>query len=59
VLAGASGELLGQATDDAWLVEQAGGCVVVLPAPAENFKVTTPLDLQLAEMILGDRSGRG
>jgi 2-C-methyl-D-erythritol 4-phosphate cytidylyltransferase len=59
VLGGASCELLGQATDDAWLVEQAGGCVVVLPSPAENFKVTTRLDLQLAEAILGDRIGRG
>jgi len=59
VLAGASAELLGRATDDAWLVEQAGGCVVVLPSPAENFKVTTRLDLQLAEVILGDRIGGG
>jgi 2-C-methyl-D-erythritol 4-phosphate cytidylyltransferase len=57
VLAEASGELLGRATDDAWLVEQAGGCVVVLPSPAENFKVTTRLDLQVAELILGGRIG--
>ena len=34
------------ATDDAWLVERAGGRVIVVPAPAENLKVTTPLDLQ-------------
>jgi len=59
VLAGASVELLAQATDDAWLVERAGGCVVVLPSPAENFKVTTRLDMQLAELVLGDRSGPG
>lgn len=59
VLVGASGELLGQATDDAWLVERAGGHVVVLPSPAENIKVTTRQDLQLAELILGGRSGPG
>jgi 2-C-methyl-D-erythritol 4-phosphate cytidylyltransferase len=59
VLVGADGKLLEQATDDAWLVEQAGGCVVVLPSPAENFKVTTRLDLHLAELLLGERSGCG
>jgi 2-C-methyl-D-erythritol 4-phosphate cytidylyltransferase len=50
-----SAETLSAATDDAWLVERAGGKVVVLPAPAENFKITTPLDLQLAELILSAR----
>jgi 2-C-methyl-D-erythritol 4-phosphate cytidylyltransferase len=59
VLVGADGKLLEQATDDAWLVEQAGGCVVVLPSPAENFKITTRLDLRLAELLLGERSGCG
>ena len=59
VLVGADAELLERATDDAWLVERAGGCVVVLPSPAENFKVTTRLDLRLAELILGERSGCG
>ena len=29
------------------------------PSPAENFKVTTRLDLRLAELILGERSGCG
>ncbi|MGH2854360.1 MAG: 2-C-methyl-D-erythritol 4-phosphate cytidylyltransferase [Solirubrobacteraceae bacterium] len=42
------GEVLAQATDDAWLVERAGGVVVVVEAPRENLKVTTPLDLALA-----------
>lgn len=56
VLGEASDELLQRATDDAWLVEQAGGCVVVLPTTAENFKVTTRLDLLLAELILSDRA---
>ncbi|MFI5004157.1 MAG: 2-C-methyl-D-erythritol 4-phosphate cytidylyltransferase [Solirubrobacterales bacterium] len=48
-----SGELLAAATDDAWLVERAGGNVVVVEAPRENLKVTTPLDLALAEMLIG------
>ena len=47
-------EVLAQATDDAWLVERAGGRVVVVEAPRENLKVTTPLDLALAELL--DRS---
>ncbi len=51
----ASPELLAAATDDAWLIERAGGSVRVLPAPAENFKITTPLDLRLAELLLGER----
>jgi 2-C-methyl-D-erythritol 4-phosphate cytidylyltransferase len=49
------GEVLAQATDDAWLIERAGGTVVVVPAPRENLKVTTPLDLALAEMLLAQR----
>lgn len=48
-------EVLAEATDDAWLVERTGGCVVIVPAPRENLKVTTPLDLQLAEMLLARR----
>ncbi|MGO9901047.1 MAG: 2-C-methyl-D-erythritol 4-phosphate cytidylyltransferase [Solirubrobacteraceae bacterium] len=51
----ASAELLAAATDDAWLIERAGGAVRVLPAPAENFKITTPLDLRLAELLLAER----
>jgi 2-C-methyl-D-erythritol 4-phosphate cytidylyltransferase len=45
-------ELLAQATDDAWLVERAGGTIVVVPASPENLKITTPLDMALAEMLL-------
>ncbi|HTW11142.1 MAG TPA: 2-C-methyl-D-erythritol 4-phosphate cytidylyltransferase, partial [Solirubrobacteraceae bacterium] len=52
----ASPELLAAATDDAWLVEQQGGSVAILPAPPENFKITTPLDLRLAELLLAQRS---
>ena len=47
---------LAQATDDAMLVEQDGGRVRVVPASAENLKVTTPVDLRLAELLLAGRS---
>jgi 2-C-methyl-D-erythritol 4-phosphate cytidylyltransferase len=36
------------ATDDAMLVEQAGGLVVVVPGEALNRKITTPEDLEWA-----------
>jgi 2-C-methyl-D-erythritol 4-phosphate cytidylyltransferase len=45
-------ELLAQATDDAWLVERAGGTVRVVESSPANFKVTTPHDLALAESLL-------
>jgi 2-C-methyl-D-erythritol 4-phosphate cytidylyltransferase len=45
------------ATDEAMLVEAAGGIVLIHPAPAQNFKVTTPLDLRVAELLLTDRDG--
>jgi 2-C-methyl-D-erythritol 4-phosphate cytidylyltransferase len=45
-------EVLAQATDDAWLIERAGGRVGVVKASSENLKVTTPLDLRMAEMLL-------
>jgi 2-C-methyl-D-erythritol 4-phosphate cytidylyltransferase len=48
-------EVLAQATDDAWLVERAGGKVIVVRASEENLKVTAPLDLALAELLLGQR----
>ena len=48
-------EILAAATDDASLVERAGGRVIVVRASAENLKVTTPLDLELAEMLLARR----
>ncbi len=43
------------ATDEAMLVEQAGGLVLIHPWDGENLKVTTPADLRLAELLLGDR----
>jgi 2-C-methyl-D-erythritol 4-phosphate cytidylyltransferase len=48
---------LAAATDEAMLVEAAGGRVLIHPSPAENFKVTTPLDLTLAELLLAERAG--
>jgi 2-C-methyl-D-erythritol 4-phosphate cytidylyltransferase len=56
-VAGASAQLLAQATDDAWLIEQAGGSVMILPAPADNLKITTPHDLLVAELLLAQRGG--
>jgi 2-C-methyl-D-erythritol 4-phosphate cytidylyltransferase len=50
-------EVLAQATDDAWLIERAGGRVVVVPSTPENLKVTTALDLDLAELLLARRQG--
>ena len=47
---------LPEATDDAMLVERRGGRVVIHPAPAENLKVTTPLDLRVAELLLRERA---
>lgn len=58
VLAGAldvADDVLAAATDDAWLVERAGGRVRVVEAPRENLKVTTPVDLRVAEALLAER----
>lgn len=46
------------ATDEASLVEAAGGPVLLHPTPSANFKVTTPLDLRLAELLLADSEAR-
>ncbi|MDQ3850584.1 MAG: 2-C-methyl-D-erythritol 4-phosphate cytidylyltransferase [Actinomycetota bacterium] len=51
----AADDVLAAATDDAWLVERAGGVVRIVPAPAENLKVTTAADLRRAELMLGER----
>ena len=47
--------VLAAATDDSSLIEAAGGTVRLVEAPRENFKVTTALDLRVAEAILADR----
>jgi 2-C-methyl-D-erythritol 4-phosphate cytidylyltransferase len=51
-------ERIAAATDEAMMVEAAGGRVLIHPAPPENLKVTTPLDLRLAELLLGERSAQ-
>jgi len=48
--------VVGAATDDAALVEALGGAVRVVEAPRENLKVTTALDLRVAELLLRERS---
>ncbi|HWF74000.1 MAG TPA: 2-C-methyl-D-erythritol 4-phosphate cytidylyltransferase [Solirubrobacteraceae bacterium] len=46
--------LLAAATDDAWLVEQAGGVVRVTESDPGNIKVTSPADLRFAEMLMAE-----
>ena len=53
----ASDELLGAATDDAWLIERSGGTVRVVLSGPENIKITTTADLHVAERLLSERSG--
>ena len=53
---GASDE---EATDDAALVERLGRRVAVVPGAEEAFKVTRPLDMLLAEAVLGRRRAGG
>jgi 2-C-methyl-D-erythritol 4-phosphate cytidylyltransferase len=53
---GADPARVAAATDEAMLIEAAGGGVLIHPSPDENFKVTTPLDLKLAESLLAERS---
>lgn len=48
---------LSAATDDASLIESFGGEVRLVPTTIQNFKVTSPDDLHLAELLLRDRHG--
>ena len=43
-----------EASDDAALVEAAGGRVVVVPGEAANAKITTPADLAVARLLLAE-----
>ncbi len=45
------------ATDESQLVERCGGEVTVVVSSYENFKITTPEDLVMAEAILVSRAG--
>lgn len=42
-------------TDEAMLIEAAGGKVLVHDPGVANLKVTTPLDLRVAELLLAER----
>ena len=46
---------LSTASDDAMLIERAGGEVLICEAPPDNLKVTTPMDLRLAELLAAER----
>ena len=48
-------DALAAATDDASLIEEAGGAVRVVESQRENLKVTTPIDLRVAELLLAAR----
>jgi 2-C-methyl-D-erythritol 4-phosphate cytidylyltransferase len=48
-------DILKQATDDAWLIERTGGVVRVLRSEQPNFKVTTEVELRLAQALLEQR----
>jgi 2-C-methyl-D-erythritol 4-phosphate cytidylyltransferase len=48
-------DALPEATDDAMLVERRGGIIRIHSASPDNIKVTTPFDLRVAELLLGER----
>jgi len=48
-------DVLAEATDDAWLVERAGGRVRVVESSLDNLKVTGAADLDRAEFLLRRR----
>jgi 2-C-methyl-D-erythritol 4-phosphate cytidylyltransferase len=52
-----AGPNLDRAYDDAQLVEARGGDVRIVEAPRENLKITTPLDLRIAELVVSQRGG--
>jgi 2-C-methyl-D-erythritol 4-phosphate cytidylyltransferase len=47
---------LPDASDDAMLVERAGGRVVIHSTSPDNIKVTTPFDRRVAELLLRERA---
>jgi len=44
-----------EATDEAMLVERAGGRVLMRPTPAPNIKVTSPFDARIVAGLLAER----
>ena len=57
--AGRAGDEALAASDDAGLVEACGGSVVVVAGDEHAMKVTTPMDLALAELLLERQSAQG
>ena len=57
--AGRAGDEALAASDDAGLVEACGGSVVVVAGDEHAMKVTTPMDLALAELLLEQRFAGG
>jgi 2-C-methyl-D-erythritol 4-phosphate cytidylyltransferase len=51
-----SDNIAATATDESMLIEAAGGKVLIYPSSPGNLKITTPLDLKLAELLLAERS---
>lgn len=49
---------LASVTDDCSLIEKMGGEVTIVEGSRENIKLTTPIDLLIAESILGGREER-
>ena len=47
---------LPEATDDAMLVERRGGRVLIHESSRDNIKVTTPVDLRVAELLVRERT---
>lgn len=48
-----------EVTDESLLIEMAGKRVKVVEGAYDNIKITNPLDLKLAELILRERRGAG
>ena len=57
--AGRAGDEALAASDDAGLVEACGGSVVVVAGDERAMKVTTPMDLALAELLLERQTAQG
>jgi 2-C-methyl-D-erythritol 4-phosphate cytidylyltransferase len=49
-------EVRDAATDEAMLIERAGGTVLIHDPRVPNLKVTTPTDLRVAELLLAERA---
>lgn len=51
-----AGDRLSDVTDDCALIENMGGEVLVVEGSRENIKLTTPIDVVIAESILANRA---